>query len=198
MAAGIRVGIGLDPGHVYAVSRHDDCDSIRRRPGVDARARRERRIFRKSAGRSAARDENPSSSFAATGSIAARLGSHLRARARWPAATMGSGASLRSFSTRVPQMPTPTSTRCGRCSANRSRGTSSTATTMVRPRQASLRSARSTNWKRPLPPSGFHPRTSIPTCTAPSIWSAPKTDLDRIARATLGVGLAELTGTFRR
>ena len=80
-------------GHVYAVSRHDDCDSIRRRPGVDARARRERRIFRKSAGRSAARDESPSSSFAATGSIAARLGSHRRARARWPAATMGSGAS---------------------------------------------------------------------------------------------------------
>ena len=38
--------------------------------------------------------------------------------------------------------------------------------------------------------------SSIPTFTARSIWSVPQDDLDRIARATLGVGLDEIRKAF--
>ena len=158
---------------------NDDCRfHFRRRPRVDTRARRERRIFRKSAGRLAACARESVILFRGDGQYRSKIGlSPSRARSCWPAATMGSGVtSLRSSSTHAPQMPTLLrKLDVGDAVANRSRGTSSTATTMVRPRAASLRSARSTNSKRPLPPSGFHPRkTSIHTFTGPSTSSVPR------------------------
>ena len=54
----------------------------------------------------------------------------------------------------------------------------------------------STSSKLRLPRSAWHLESSIPTCTARSTWPVPKPTSTRIARATLGVGLTDLTGAF--
>ena len=89
-----------------------------------------------------------------------------------------------------------TSTRCGKCSASRSKETSSTATTTVRRRQASRRSVRSTSWKRRRRRSASRPTQQHTHVHRTFHLVGPAGDLDRIARATLGVGLGEIRNAF--